>query len=1534
MRAGGRDADLLLDADPGQTLAELLPPLLARVRGAQGAEVHPAFAARTPLWVDGASVDAARTLREAGVRPGSVLSLDPPDRPAAPPTGVAELRVVGGHGAGRVHRLPLGTTLVGCGATGLSLPDLQLPADALAVTVAPDGVVRVREVPGLGAVLADEPLERAPAEVEPAPRRGRRRRRRAAAAEAAAAADPPAGRAWPSGAHLRAGSTVLQLVTGGDADEPPADARPARDHPGLDLGRPPRLLPPVRERVFTLPRPPGERVKRPLPWVMVLAPALMVVPMALILGNPRWLFFAILSPLMALANWASDRRGARKRYLDDVARFERETAEVEERVAAAQALEVADRRRRSPDAAALLLTALGPGRRLWERRRPDPDALVLRLGLADVPGEVVVREPGFLTSDEPPAPREVRGVPVEIDVRAAGVVGVAGADGLAAAVGRWLVGQAAVLHSPRDLSVVLLTGADGRSDWEWLRWLPHARASGAAGGGAAADEGPVQLGHDASTVGARLAELGRLVEARAASRPRHGAWTPPGPDVLVVLDGARRLRALPGVVGLLRDGPGVGVHVLCLEDEVRTLPEECRAVVVVREDALSLSRPRADPVDGALPDLVDDGWAPRVARALAPLRDTTPDVEESGVPASARLLDCLGLDRPDGADVLARWRREGRTTRAVLGVGYDGVAAVDLRRDGPHALVAGTTGAGKSELLQTLVASLALANRPDALAFVLVDYKGGSAFAACSRLPHVVGMVTDLDEHLVSRALASLTAELRRREHVLGAAGAKDLEDYWRLADRDPAMVAVPRLVLVIDEFASLVAELPDFVKGLVSVAQRGRSLGIHLVLATQRPSGVVSGEIRANTNLRICLRVTDEVESRDVVDAPDAAHISAATPGRAYVRTGSSSLLPVQAGRVGGRRPGSSGPAVPLEPLVSPLPWEALGGPLPRRPAATGPEVEEDATDLADVVAAVGDAARRLGAPAVPSPWLPALPEVVATDALRDAGAGVEDPDATTPLDPVALEGLDGDADAAAAAGPEGAGWALEDHPGRQAQRVRRFALGGSGHLYVVGGARTGRTTALRTLVAGLVEQTGAGDLHVHALDCGSGGLLPLADLPHAGAVVQRTQTERVERLLRRLVGEVARRQEVLAAGGYADVREQRAAVDAGLDDGPRLPYVLLVLDRWEGFLPVLGEMDGGRLAEEVQQLLREGASAGLHLLVSGDRSLLSGRMGALVEHKLVLRLPDRSDYVLAGLRTSQVPTALPPGRGIWSDTAVEAQVAVLPGPTDGAGQADAVRGLARRLAEREADVPASARAPRLEALPARLHLDAALAGAGPLEARPPLWVPLGVGGDDLDLLGVDLSSSPVAVVAGPPRSGRTAVLRAAAAVAGRRGLGLLALAPRGGGDLVDDVRRLGGAALSGGEVPLEALVEALRAVPGPGLVLVDDAEALREGPLAPALAALVRQARDRSLGVLVAGAAAELSTGLTGWVVEARRSRQGLLLSPTTLVDGDAVGARLQRSQLAPRVQPGRGLLAAGGGLVPVQAPWVEPSPATADR
>ena len=379
-----------------------------------------------------------------------------------------------------------------------------------------------------------------------------------------------------------------------------------------------------------------------------------------------------------------------------------------------------------------------------------------------------------------------------------------------------------------------------------------------------------------------------------------------------------------------------------------------------------------------LADQVSVAWADRVARALAPVRDVSRDDSASMIPDSARLLDLIHMPDPSADLVLMAWQKRGRTTKVSIGVSADGLYILDLSADGPHGLIAGTTGAGKSELLQTIIAVLCVANRPDAMTFVLIDYKGGSAFKDCARLPHTVGMVSDLDGHLTVRALDSLGAELKRREEMLPHAGAKDIEDYWDTRRLRPELnlEPMPRLVLVIDEFAAMVAELPDFVHGLIDIARRGRSLGVHLLLATQRPAGVVSADIRANTNLRIALRVTSSDESADVIDAPDSAYIAKSTPGRCYVRSGASNLVAVQSARIGGRRPGTGPVAASAQ--VMTVPWHGLGRAMPAPAKAAGSDEETMATDLSVLVDAIATANPKAGLGPQRRPWLEPLPEVV----------------------------------------------------------------------------------------------------------------------------------------------------------------------------------------------------------------------------------------------------------------------------------------------------------------------------------------------------------------------------------------------------------------------------------------------------------------------------------------------------------------------------------------------------------------------------
>ncbi|MCU1599580.1 MAG: putative cell division-related protein, partial [Frankiales bacterium] len=1089
-----------------------------------------------------------------------------------------------------------------------------------------------------------------------------------------------AGAVLPLREHLRLGAALVTAGPAGVVVQHDGSASVLRPGDLLDLGdrtvtlcadlphtgrtgletvvtRPPRLRPALAVTTVEVPEPPAPVQPRRLPVVPLLLPVVLGVVMALV-SSPLFLLFTLLSPLLALSTWWTDRGQARRTNRDQAAAHEAALAGFAGEVARLRQVESAARHEAAPHPATLLSTARDVGPRLWERRRADDDALVLRVGTG-------LRPPtSYRLSIGTPDPLDV---PVSLALREVGVLGVTDR-----ATARWLVGQAAVLHSPRDLGIWLLADparAEVEAGWDWLRWLPHS----------ASERCGSLVGTTAETVAARLQDLSGIVASRTAGAKDVRAQLEARqlPDLLVVLDGAHALRSLAGVPALLRDGPAVGVHVVCVEERELLLPEECQAVVTTE-----LRVQGCEPVPFR-PDLPTGSWTADLGRALAPLRDGGSE-GEAEVPASARLLDVLGMDPPTAAGVRARW---GRTTAAVVGVDADGPVVLDLRRDGPHALVAGTTGAGKSELLQTLVASLAVANRPDAMSFVLIDYKGGAAFKDCARLPHTVGMVTDLDGHLVERALASLTAELTARELQLAAAGAKDIEDLWDGGG------SLARLVIVIDEFASLAEELPDFVRGLVGIAQRGRSLGVHLVLATQRPSGVVSPEIRANTNLRIALRVTEAAESLDVLDAPDAASVPRSLPGRAFARTGHSTLFPFQAARVGGRRPGLVDAAL----HVLEVPWSALGRPLPAAPLE---ETPDDATDLHALVEAVRAASEGVELPR--RPWLEALPVALPVPAAS----------------PLVLP------------------FGVEDHPGTQSQRTAALDLVHGGHLLVAGAARSGRTTLLRALAASLAAATSADDVHLYALDCGGGSLLELEALPHTGAVVTRSQPDRAERLLARLSAEVTRRQELLAAAGWSDLAEQRAG------SASPLPYLLLMVDRWEGFT-AFEEHDTGRLPDALLRLVRDGLSVGLRVVVTGDRTALIGKLSQAVEDTVVLRLAERSDYSLAGLSPRSLPEVIGDGRGFRGG--VELQVGLLCEDPPGTAQGAALAAAAA------AAVAGVCRPFRVDVLPTRL-------ARSQCSALPAESCGIAVGGDELGLLGLD-PSVPF-TIAGPPRSGRSTAL------------------------------------------------------------------------------------------------------------------------------------------------------------------------------
>ncbi|CAL9542387.1 hypothetical protein SUDANB176_04272 [Streptomyces sp. enrichment culture] len=1532
---GGDAADVVLDADPESTVGDIARELAAQV-GHSGAQVIPiGHQGQTPagnvplVYVDGYAVDPSATVIGSPLRDGAVVSLqDPSGCLPGEPTGLVELRVVGGPAAGIVHRLGVGRYDIGSGpASTLRIDDPEVDARALTLSVATDGTCQVTvHCDEEGVTLDGAPLTGPEgAEEDKAKGKGKGKRKRK---ERSGAADVggkvPGKRDWPLGGQIGVGNTLLELTR---YTPPNAALKWSDDGIGLDYNRPPRLRPPERQTNFRLPSAPREYEARPLPWLMALTPLVGAVVAVLIFQRWYYLIMAALSPVLLFANYFNDKKHGRKSHAKQVEEYKEQKERIEKDAQEALVQERNDRRHAIPDPATVLSLGTGPRTRLWERRRTDRDHLLLRFGTGRLPSEVVLDDPEQ-DDHRRQVTWKIEDAPVALRLRSLGVIGVAGPGDSARALGRWAVAQTAALHSPMDVQFYVLSENSARESWDWVRWLPHARPSGG-------QDVNVLIGTDAETVGARIGELTQILDARkkAAEENRSQGTTFGDPDIVVVWDGSRRLRSLPGVVRLLREGPAVSMYALCLDAEERFLPGECQAFVVAEPKAeeddreqrqeqpqqqagggfpsfqawhtrtaaepgragvpdrlrLRVEEAGAERLKDVRPDFVSPAWCLRLARSLSPLRDISGETEDSALPASSRLLDVLQLEPPTSDAIVARWRMGGQSTLAVIGESYDGPFGIDIRKDGPHGLIAGTTGSGKSELLQTIVAALAVANTPENMTFVLVDYKGGSAFKDCVKLPHTVGMVTDLDAHLVERALESLGAELKRREHILAAADAKDIEDYQDLVRRDPSHAPVPRLLIVIDEFASMVRDLPDFVTGLVNIAQRGRSLGIHLLLATQRPSGVVSPEIRANTNLRIALRVTDAGESTDVIDSPEAGHIAKSTPGRAYARLGHASLVPFQSGRVGGRRPGAADPAT-LAPWVGRLDWEDLGRAALAKPKSQARE-DDEITDLKVLVDAVRDANRSLGIPAQHSPWLPALDETLLLDDVEVPAVAL----APGRLPP--------------------APYGIEDLPADQARRPVVVDFATFGHLMIGGAPRSGRSQVLRTIAGSLARTHSVADVHLYGIDCGNGALNALTRLPHCGAVVGRNQTERVIRLVNRLKGELSRRQDLLADKGFADIGEQRAA--AAEDE--RLPHIVVLLDRWEGWVPTLGEIDHGSLTDELQTMMREGASVGIHLVLTGDRTLLVGRIATLTEDKYGLRLADRSDFSSLGIPARKVPEEIPPGRAFRNEAGTETQFALLSEDTTGQGQAAALAAIGEAATARDAGVPRARRPFRVDSLPSRISFPEAWELRDPEASRSRLWALAGIGGDEIVGFGPDLAEGvPAFVIAGPAKSGRSTVLMNFARSFLAHGTRLVVAAPR-----QSPLRQLDGTegvlkVFTGDDIDEDDFEELIdgASTDAPIAVLVDDGEILEDCDAESQLKKLVSRGAERGLALVIAGDEEDVCSGFSGWQVDAKKARRGILLSPQESSSGDLIGLRLSRGMVGGQVVPGKGMLHLGDG------------------
>jgi S-DNA-T family DNA segregation ATPase FtsK/SpoIIIE len=1112
---------------------------------------------------------------------------------------------------------------------------------------------------------------------------------------------------------------------------------------------------------------------------------------------------------------------------------------------------------------------------LWERSPADADFLALRLGTGEIPTSFSVRPPRFAAMGEgdpllqEAAPivdrfRMIPGAPVSLPLASIPAAGLAGPRPLLLSALRSLLVQAATHHAPDELVMAGLFPEAEAADWAPLRWLPHTWSEDRSCRLlAATEEGARDL-------------LTRLQEILQHRRGEEGTL----PRFLLIIGDGRLASDHPVWPMLLQEGASLGVRLLYLADRRESLPAQVTAIAVYGADGRS-ELLRTQPYltrTSFHPDQLEAEPFERLTRTLAPLR--LAGARAGTVPRRVELLELFGVGRLEHWDLAGTWvaSRPWESLAVPIGRGQGGAPVIlDLheRADGPHGLAAGATGSGKSELLQTLIAGLALRFHPHELAFVLVDYKGGGMANAFAGLPHLTGVITNLEGSLARRALASLKAELKRRQRVLAAAGMTHIDGYIRLCRAEPDREPLPHLLLIVDEFAELKSEQPEFMRELVSAVRVGRSLGVHLLLATQKPAGIVDEQIWSNTRFRLCLRVERREDSVEVLKSPAAAVLS--RPGLGWLQVGSGERFEqFQAGWGGAPYQPETAASVAITVAEVGLDGGRVLLTAPPPVQADGP------TQLVTLV----DFIRQTGLQPVKGPWLPPLPTQLALADLVPNPSEVIDP--AQPLAPTI---------------------GLLDDPEGQVQRPLRLDLK-EGHLLIIGAPGSGKTQLLLTLALSLAQLHAPSDLHLYLIDGAGRGLLPLAGLPHVGAVLLVDEVERLRRLARFLQGELTERKERIGRSGAGSWLAYRQ-----LTDDP-LPAIVLLVDNLSGLTSSLPDWE-----ELLASLCREGAPFGLHVVLTAAAwNQIRSRLTQSIGLAIALQLHDRAEYPAIVGRTGGLVPAPLPGRGlIRSEPPLEFQAALpVSGSTDWERQA------ALQSAIQSIDARWEGSRPRpIEALPAVISLSK-------LIAATPSAAPIGLEIDSLAPFRLDLKEGPCFLVAGPPESGKSTLLQTALlslahlhppedlrvwlADLGGSGLGLLQSLPHVAGAASDGA---GSGALIEAIATLlqerrERRTQGAATTEPPLLVIADDLDLFREALPASArdrLESIIR--RDRGLGfhLLVAGGSAALQSGYDGLTKALRELQTGFLLGTADPAEGALFGVRLPHVEGNRFLAPGQG-------------------------
>ncbi len=1108
---------------------------------------------------------------------------------------------------------------------------------------------------------------------------------------------------------------------------------------------------------------PASRIKMIMPVVMVAAMVGMVVMMFRGGGamSPMMLFFPIMM-MVSMAGMmggsmfggnqgggAADLNEERKDYLRSVADNRKTVREAE--------VELHEYLRHTHPGPAGLTRLIG-GKRMWEVQVASPQFLRVRMGRGRIANQVRVIVPEAApTSDLDPvgvveltkfakAYSTVGGMPVAINLLSAPQVGVDGDAEAVAGLVRAMVAEMTVLHGPDQVAVAAVLSDPDSPQWSWLKWLPHTQHTGDTDG-----IGPSRM------VYRTVAEL-RAKVLSGLNRGPFSANSEPSLDrkhflLIVEVGGAATDRDISGIDGCtwLR----LGAAEQMLPRALKFTVGEDRSL----HEVTSRGKRRVGVADTMTVPAVT-----ALARSISPFRLST--VVEAVAAEQAKggtsWEEMLGIADPGVIAVERRWPRLRDADRSRLNIpfGHDpsgGVVYLDIKESaeegmGPHGMCIGATGSGKSEFLRTLVLSAIATHSPDVLNLLLVDFKGGATFLGFDRLSHVTAVVTNMEEEadLVTRMEDVINGEMARRQRILRDAGNfASVADYERAREQGQQLPPLPTLLIILDEFAELLEQYPNFAKLFVAIGRLGRSLRIHLLLSSQKVPANRMGELEAHLSYRIALRTNQTSDSRDAIGTADAYHLPK-KPGSGYLRVGSGDLQRFQAAYVG------SPYAPPVQAsAVSAQRARRIGGGyrppqlftaahiIDARPAQQvepEPAVEPDVpgTEPITVMETVLQQFAGHGRPAHKM-WLPPLVVPPTLDTLMSS---VQQNVLQLPI-------------------------AIVDKPRQQRQDVWSVDMSGAGgHLAVVGGPQSGKSTALQTLVMSAALTHTPEQVQFYCLDF-SGGLSGLRRLAHVGSVASARDVDRIRRTFALVTNLLAQRQALFAELGIDTMREFRRRRSSLRESaeltarGDLFGDVFLVVDGWD-----IGFAVNGPYYDEYMPVLEsiavQGLNYGIHLVLSSSRwAAVRPAIKDLLQTRLEMRLGDLTDTVF--LQHRSIVAAIPPDRpGRCISVDALHMLTALP-RIDGVGESESAgAGLVAAIEHVAQNYPGR-RAPEVKLLPAQVGLAEIRAQyPEPGTAAERLVVPFGIRESDLKPAAIDFGVSPHFVVLGSSGCGKSTVIAA----------------------------------------------------------------------------------------------------------------------------------------------------------------------------